>query len=58
MSESKRIDTKAVHAGDRKKPGDYTPVVTPVHLASSFFYDSVETLVELYRRLSFIGCPP
>jgi cystathionine gamma-synthase/methionine-gamma-lyase len=43
-------DTKAVHAGDRKKPGDYTPVVTPIHLASSFFYDSVETLEEVFDQ--------
>ena len=50
MSESKRLDTKAVHAGDRKKPGEYTPVVTPVHLASSFFYDSVETLEEVFNE--------
>lgn len=50
MSESKRIDTKAVHAGDRKKTGDYTPVVTPVHLATSFFYDSVEMLEEVFNE--------
>jgi cystathionine gamma-synthase/methionine-gamma-lyase len=48
MKSSQRPDTKAVHAGDRKKPGDYTPVVTPIHLASSFFYDSVETLDQVF----------
>ncbi len=50
MGESKRIETRAVHAGDRSKPGEYTSVVTPVHLASSFFYDSVETLEEVFNE--------
>ncbi|HWR53317.1 MAG TPA: PLP-dependent aspartate aminotransferase family protein [Bryobacteraceae bacterium] len=30
------IFTKAVHAGDRKQPGTYIPVTTPIYTASSF----------------------
>lgn len=39
-----RIETLAVHAGDRKKLGEYVPVTTPIFAASSFFYDRIEDL--------------
>lgn len=42
------IFSKAVHAGDRKKPGKYTPSTTPIVLASSFQYDNVETLDRIF----------
>ena len=35
-----KIHTKAVHAGDRKKPGPHIPVTTPIYTASSFFYEN------------------
>lgn len=47
---SKDLSTLAVHAGDRKKPGDFTPSVTPIHTASSFFYDSIEQLGEVFEQ--------
>ena len=31
-----KLHTKAVHAGDRKKLGDYIPVTTPIYGATSF----------------------
>jgi len=40
----KNLATEAVHAGDRKKLGDYTPVVTPVFSASSYFYEKAADL--------------
>ncbi len=40
--------TLAVHAGDRKKPGEFTPVTTPIYSASSFFYDRIEDLDEVF----------
>ena len=43
--------TVAVHAGDRKKPGEYTPVATPIHLSSSFFYDAVEDLEDVFNEV-------
>jgi cystathionine gamma-synthase/methionine-gamma-lyase len=45
-----QIHTKAVHAGDRKKPAKHTPVTTPIHTASSFFYDSMEQLDRVFAR--------
>lgn len=40
--------TLAVHAGDRKKPGEYIPVTTPIYSASSFFYDRIEDLDDVF----------
>ena len=40
-----KIETKAVHAGDRKRvPGQATPVTTPIVTASSFVHENTETL--------------
>ena len=40
-----KIETKAVHAGDRKRvPGQATPVTTPIVTASSFVHESTGTL--------------
>ena len=43
-----QIQTKAVHAGDRKKPGPHIPVTTPIHTAASYFYDSMEQLDRIF----------
>ena len=45
-----QIHTKAVHAGDRKKAGAHTPVTTPIHTATSFFYDSMAQLDRIFAR--------
>ena len=45
-----KIHTKAVHAGDRKKPGAHTPVTTPIHTAASYFYDSMEHLDRIFGK--------
>ena len=42
--------TKAVHAGDRKKAGRHVPVTTPIHTASSFFYDDMEQLDRIFSQ--------
>lgn len=42
------IHTKAVHAGDRKKPGGHVPVTTPIYAASSFFYESMDQLDRVF----------
>jgi cystathionine beta-lyase/cystathionine gamma-synthase len=42
------IFSKAVHVGDRKKPGNYVPSTTPIYMASSYTYDSVETLDKIF----------
>jgi cystathionine beta-lyase/cystathionine gamma-synthase len=45
-----KIQTKAVHAGDRKKPGAYVPVTTPIYTASSFIYEKLEDLDRIFAR--------
>lgn len=44
------IESKAVHAGDRKKPGPHVPVTTPICTATSFFYDNMEQLDRVFGR--------
>ncbi|MFB3829386.1 MAG: PLP-dependent aspartate aminotransferase family protein [Bryobacteraceae bacterium] len=39
-----KIESKAVHAGDRRKAGPYIPVTTPIYTAASYYYDDIETL--------------
>ncbi|MBZ5622240.1 MAG: PLP-dependent aspartate aminotransferase family protein [Acidobacteriia bacterium] len=45
-----KIHTKAVHAGDRKKPATHIPVTTPIHTAASYFYDSMEQLDRIFSQ--------
>lgn len=42
------IQTKAVHAGDRKKPGPHVPVTTPIVTATSFIYESTAQLDRIF----------
>ena len=42
------IFSKAVHAGDRKKPGPAIPTTTPIYMASSYTYDSIETIDKIF----------
>ena len=42
------INTKAVHVGDRRKPGTFTPVTTPIYTATTYLYDNVETLDKVF----------
>jgi cystathionine beta-lyase/cystathionine gamma-synthase len=43
-----KIHTKAVHAGDRKRAGAHVPVTTPIHTATSYFYESMEQLDRVF----------
>lgn len=45
-----KIETKAVHAGDRKKAGPQIPVATPIQVASSYYYETVEQLDKVFAR--------
>ena len=44
-----KLDTLAVHAGDRKKPGEYIPATTPIYGASSYYYEHVEDLDRVFK---------
>jgi cystathionine gamma-synthase/methionine-gamma-lyase len=45
-----KIETRAVHAGDRKKPGPAIPVTTPIYGAASYFYETTEELDRIFAR--------
>ncbi len=45
-----KLDTVAVHAGDRKRTGSFVPVTTPIYSASSFFYPAMETLDRVFAN--------
>ena len=44
-----KFETKVVHTGDRKRaPQSGTPSTTPIYLASTYFYDTAETLDRIF----------
>jgi cystathionine beta-lyase/cystathionine gamma-synthase len=43
-----KLDTKAVHAGDRKRTGSWIPVTTPIHLATTYSYDDAADLERVF----------
>jgi cystathionine gamma-synthase/methionine-gamma-lyase len=45
-----RFESKTVHAGDRRKAGNFVPVTTPIYTAASYFYDSMEQLDRVFGR--------
>jgi cystathionine beta-lyase/cystathionine gamma-synthase len=45
-----KIETTAVHAGDRKKAADHVPSTTPIYTASTFFYDTTEQLDRVFGQ--------
>jgi cystathionine gamma-synthase/methionine-gamma-lyase len=45
-----KIETRAVHAGDRKKPGPAIPVTNPIYTASSYYYESMEQLDRIFAQ--------
>jgi cystathionine beta-lyase/cystathionine gamma-synthase len=46
----KHIQTRAVHVGDRKKPGEHIPSTTPINLASTYFYETSEQLDKVFGQ--------
>lgn len=45
-----KLHTKAVHAGDRKKANPAIPVTTPIVTASSYVYEKMETLDQVFAE--------
>lgn len=43
-----KLDTKAVHAGDRKRTGSWIPVTTPIQTATTFFYNDAAELDRVF----------
>lgn len=44
------IETKVVHAGDRKRPAASIPVTTPIYAATTFLYESTAQLDRVMGR--------
>ncbi|MGA2712068.1 MAG: aminotransferase class I/II-fold pyridoxal phosphate-dependent enzyme [Bryobacteraceae bacterium] len=45
-----KLDSRAVHAGDRKRTGSWVPVTVPIHTATSYFYDDAATLDRVFAN--------
>ncbi|MBV8732889.1 MAG: aminotransferase class I/II-fold pyridoxal phosphate-dependent enzyme [Acidobacteriia bacterium] len=45
-----KLHTKVVHSGDRKRPGPHVPVTTPIHTATSYFYESMDQLDRVFGQ--------
>jgi cystathionine gamma-synthase/methionine-gamma-lyase len=43
-----KIQSRAVHSGDRKKAGPQIPVSTPIYTAASYFYETTEQLDKVF----------
>src|SRR5436305_1503494 len=43
-----KFDSLVVHAGDRKRKGGVVPSTTPIHLGTTYFYDSAATLDRIF----------
>lgn len=50
MEKKMKLDSVAVHAGDRKKSPDFIPSTTPIHLSSSYFYETTEQLDKVFAQ--------
>jgi cystathionine beta-lyase/cystathionine gamma-synthase len=50
MEKKISLNTRAVHAGDRKRTGSYVPVTTPIHTAVSYFYNDVADLDRVFEH--------
>ena len=43
-----KLDSRAVHIGDRKRSGSWVPVTVPIHTAVSYFYDDAADLDRVF----------
>lgn len=48
MEEKVKLQTRAIHVGDRKRTGTWIPVTTPIHTATSYFYDDMADLEKVF----------
>jgi cystathionine gamma-synthase/methionine-gamma-lyase len=39
-----RVETRAVHSGERVRPGAYVPTTTPLYQTATYLYDTAEEL--------------
>jgi cystathionine beta-lyase/cystathionine gamma-synthase len=43
-----KLNSKAIHTGDRKRTGSWVPATTPIHTATSFSYDNINDLDRVF----------
>jgi cystathionine gamma-synthase/methionine-gamma-lyase len=48
LEKEMKFDSLVVHAGDRKRNGGVIPSTTPIHLGTTYFYDSAATLDRIF----------
>jgi cystathionine gamma-synthase/methionine-gamma-lyase len=48
MEEEVRLHTRAIHVGDRKRTASWIPVTTPIHTATSYFYNETADLERVF----------
>jgi cystathionine gamma-synthase/methionine-gamma-lyase len=50
MEKKMKLHSQAVHAGDRKRTPGWVPVTTPIHTATSFFYNDIDDLDRVFNK--------
>ena len=45
---NRRLTTRAIHAGERRPPGDFIPVSTPIYSSATFVYEKLETIDQIF----------
>jgi cystathionine gamma-synthase/methionine-gamma-lyase len=48
LEKKMKFDSLVVHAGDRKRDGGVIPSTTPIHLGTTYFYESAATLDRVF----------
>jgi cystathionine gamma-synthase/methionine-gamma-lyase len=48
LEKKMKFDSLVVHAGDRKRNGGVIPSTTPIHLGTTYFYESATTLDRVF----------
>jgi cystathionine beta-lyase/cystathionine gamma-synthase len=49
LEKEMKFDSQAVHTGERKRPGRYIPVTTPIYTAASYVYEDLDTLDRVFN---------
>jgi cystathionine beta-lyase/cystathionine gamma-synthase len=50
LEKEMKFDSLVVHAGDRKRNGGVIPSTTPIHLGTTYFYESAATLDRIFGQ--------
>jgi cystathionine gamma-synthase/methionine-gamma-lyase len=45
-----KLESRAVHVGDRKRTGAFIPITAPIHTAASYFYNDIADLERVFAE--------